>query len=330
MMCGLKPIIHNWPSADEFYSSEFIFNTTSEAAKMLADAGKPEVYREYAISNLSEHSNVKRINRIVDSPLVAVIGNPSFDDAIEYRLCESLERLGCRTEGEEPTAVVIKSSHGAPKIDVSTLPEVPRILWRDDVVSDEENDQFADLCPQADFVSCDYPDMVSFAQEHGAKNAEFLPMIGAMPPFRKLGGIEQKYDVGFYGALTERRGKIVEELGKQFDVHTISTYNHVELNQFINSCKVIVNLHAYDVDNLEFRLAECMAAGACVVSEKQPVGHPFPAGVFVETDDVAGEVKRLLKDKKRREKIAKAAYDWIWKHWTIDSNVEKCLEKISL
>jgi glycosyltransferase involved in cell wall biosynthesis len=330
MMCGLKPVIHNWPSADEFYSREFIFNTSSEAVKMLSNAGGPEVYRNFAIDNLGEVSNIRRINRIIDSSVVAVIGHPSFDDAIEYRLCESLERLGFRTEGEEPDAVIVKSSHGATRVDIAELPEVPRIMWRDDVISEDASDQFGELCSNVDFVACDYPDMVSYAKDHGAKDAEFMPLVGAMPPFRKLSGVEQKYDVGFYGAFTERRKKIVDELGEKFDVHTITTYNHAELNEFINSCKVIVNLHAYDVDNLEFRLAECMAAGACVVSEKQPVGHPFPDHVFVETDDLVGEINRLLNDKKRRDKIGKAAYDWIWHHWDIDTNVERVIEKVGL
>lgn len=336
MMVGLKPVIHNWPSAAEFYEKDWIFDTVSDAVKMLSATGKAENYRDYAVKNLCENTNLKRINRIIASPVVSIVGNPSFDDAAEYRLCESLERLGCRTDGESIDGVIIKSAANTPMVNVPELPRCPRVFWQDDViVGDEEHNKNAlehakPLFDAVDVTACQTPQMVNTVKAEGAKRVEFLPIMGAVPPFRRLFGAEKKYDVGFYGGASPVRDPKLEELGKDIDIHVLHSLNHVELNQFVNECKIIVNLHAWDEPILEWRLSECMAAGACIVSERLPEGHPFPADVFVETDDVAGEIKKLLKDKKRREKIGKAAYYWIWKHWTIDQNVERVLEKIGL
>ena len=55
---GLKPVIHNFYYAEEFYPKEYLFNTIDEGAKMILDSSyTPELYRKFA----EEHSFSKQI-----------------------------------------------------------------------------------------------------------------------------------------------------------------------------------------------------------------------------------------------------------------------------
>jgi len=47
MAMGLKPIVFNWPGAEEIYAPEWIFSKPSDVAKMLAAPPEPERYRAW-------------------------------------------------------------------------------------------------------------------------------------------------------------------------------------------------------------------------------------------------------------------------------------------
>ncbi len=333
MACGLRPVVHNWPSAEEFYPKDCIFNSVQDAVKMLsATVGTDDRirWREYAEKRLNESAMLMRVNRIVQAPVVGVIGHPSFPDAAEYRLCEALERLGCRTEGENVDAVVVKSSAALPAPEPRATEDVQKIVvWRDDVLT-ECTPELAILMQKSELVVCGYPDMVDLVKRSGATNAVCMPVVGAALPFHRILNAPKEFDVGFYGAPTDHRSPRLAELGKDLNIAVCDSYDHAELNDFINRCKVMVNLHAWPQANIEFRISECMSAGACVVTERLPECHPFPQDALVETDDVASEVKKLLKDNRRRNRIAKRAHEWVWREFGFDGNVEKIIEAIGL
>ena len=75
MACGLKPVIHNFPGADQIFSSEYLFNIAEEFCEQICShIYEPETYRRfveqhYALKDkLAEINNVfTRLEREIDS-----------------------------------------------------------------------------------------------------------------------------------------------------------------------------------------------------------------------------------------------------------------------
>jgi len=63
MACGLKPVVHNFPGADQIFPSEFLFNISEEFCRqILSDVYEPERYRRFVEENYSLKSQLKRTN----------------------------------------------------------------------------------------------------------------------------------------------------------------------------------------------------------------------------------------------------------------------------
>jgi pentatricopeptide repeat protein len=65
MACGLKPVIHNFPGADQIFPPEFLFNISEEfCQKILSDSYKPEKYRKFVENNYSQKNQLSKTNNI--------------------------------------------------------------------------------------------------------------------------------------------------------------------------------------------------------------------------------------------------------------------------
>jgi len=63
MACGLKPVIHNFPGADQVFPSEFLFNISEESCRqILSDIYEPEKYRRFVEENYPLESQLRRTN----------------------------------------------------------------------------------------------------------------------------------------------------------------------------------------------------------------------------------------------------------------------------
>lgn len=325
MAAGLKPVIHCWKSARDFYNPEWIFKTVDEAVDMILAGCRPEEYREYAVEHLDVSRNLKRVRRILDRPTVRVAGQPSQQYAVEHKLEDALESLGCDVYGDNPAAVILTGRN--PKIE-PWMDGAYKVLWHTEQVVGEDShaqnyrDLIAPVVPQVDCVMTHHPGAVELFRDMGARRAGNMPCCTAAHPFRRVGA-EKQFDIGFSGYLNERRLAILERLGEEFDVHTLDSQDHEELNLFYNKCRIVLNLHCTDEPNLETRLGEAMAAGACVVSEPLPSNDLV--GV-VETNDLADAIRRLLADDALRQECADAGHEWIWRNMRLDQQVEKLLD----
>ena len=68
MARGLKPIVHNWPGADEIFPVEFLFNTVAEfSERVLEEAYDPAAYRRYIIENYALQDQLRAIERMLQS-----------------------------------------------------------------------------------------------------------------------------------------------------------------------------------------------------------------------------------------------------------------------
>jgi hypothetical protein len=65
MACGLKPVIHNFPGADQIFPPEFLFNISEEFCEQVL-CGKYESrrYREFVGTNYSLEDQLTKINKI--------------------------------------------------------------------------------------------------------------------------------------------------------------------------------------------------------------------------------------------------------------------------
>jgi tetratricopeptide (TPR) repeat protein len=66
MACGLKPVIHNFPGADQIFPSEFLFNISEQfCQQILSDIYEPGRYRRFVEENYSLQSQLSKINDLL-------------------------------------------------------------------------------------------------------------------------------------------------------------------------------------------------------------------------------------------------------------------------
>jgi len=65
MACGLKPVMHNFPGADQIFPPEFLFNISEEfCEQILSDKYEPGKYRRFVEENYSLKNQLSKINGI--------------------------------------------------------------------------------------------------------------------------------------------------------------------------------------------------------------------------------------------------------------------------
>ncbi|MBA7596621.1 hypothetical protein ES703_03600 [subsurface metagenome] len=65
MACGLKPVIHNFPGADQTFGSEFLFNISEEFCEQIrSDTYEPQRYRKFVEENYPLKNQLTGINNI--------------------------------------------------------------------------------------------------------------------------------------------------------------------------------------------------------------------------------------------------------------------------
>jgi len=65
MACGLKPVIHNFPGADQIFPSEFLFNISEEFCRQIcSESYEPQRYRKFIEENYSLQKQLSEINSV--------------------------------------------------------------------------------------------------------------------------------------------------------------------------------------------------------------------------------------------------------------------------
>jgi glycosyltransferase involved in cell wall biosynthesis len=65
MACGLKPVIHNFPGADQIFPSEFIFNISEEFCRQVcSEHYEPRAYRKFVEDTYSLQKQLSAINKV--------------------------------------------------------------------------------------------------------------------------------------------------------------------------------------------------------------------------------------------------------------------------
>ncbi len=104
MACGLKPVIHNFPGAEEIFSSEFLFNISEEfCEQILSDRYEPKRYRRFVEEKYPLKKQLTKINNIFTQFEVEIDSQQS-----ESALCNNsgnwgLEEIRLPAEFSAPT-----------------------------------------------------------------------------------------------------------------------------------------------------------------------------------------------------------------------------------
>ena len=65
MACGLKPVVHNFPGADQIFPAEFLFNIAEEFCEhILSEQYEPQKYRRFVEENYALKDQLPKINNI--------------------------------------------------------------------------------------------------------------------------------------------------------------------------------------------------------------------------------------------------------------------------
>ena len=65
MACGIKPVIHNFPGADQIFPSEYLFNIAEEFCEhILSEQYEPQTYRRFVEENYALKDQLPKINDI--------------------------------------------------------------------------------------------------------------------------------------------------------------------------------------------------------------------------------------------------------------------------
>ncbi|MFC1781256.1 glycosyltransferase [Planctomycetota bacterium] len=65
MACGLKPVVHNFPGADQTFPPEYLFNISEEFCEQIcSDSYEPQKYRSYVEENYGLGKQLVKINDI--------------------------------------------------------------------------------------------------------------------------------------------------------------------------------------------------------------------------------------------------------------------------
>ena len=66
MACGLKPVVHDFPGADQIFPSEFLFNISEEFYEQIcSEQYEPQRYRRFVEENYPLRNQLDKINGIL-------------------------------------------------------------------------------------------------------------------------------------------------------------------------------------------------------------------------------------------------------------------------
>jgi glycosyltransferase involved in cell wall biosynthesis len=99
MACGLKPVIHNFPGADQIFPCEFLFNIAEEFCELICSASyEPQRYRSFVEGSYSLRSQLAAINNIftrleaeIDSRQTVIPLNNNLQDWNNGEVGQSME-----------------------------------------------------------------------------------------------------------------------------------------------------------------------------------------------------------------------------------------------
>jgi hypothetical protein len=322
MACGVKPLVHCWESARDFYPPDLIWRTEAEFIEKIGVSYPAAACRQWVVERLSLDRNARRIERILAKPNVSVVGAQWTDWGIAAKVTVALEELGyCVTppsDAKRHLVFIGKQPVEADTLEGEALFWSAELLWGKSAVAGHGQDAIA---------QSKLPERIQTIQ-----SVRDFYLGGVCYPFQRLPGVVKDIDVLFCGNINERREEWLKFLRqKGINVVVAQTFNHSEMNALMNRSKIVLNLHFTDDLNVETRVGEALGAGAFLLSETlmtpnsiSDVTDMIPQ--FATKKECVQAIRRYLASDAEREKIADKLYRYAQRRLTLAGQVEKVMD----
>jgi len=188
----------------------------------------------------------------------------------------------------------------------------PILLWYPDDIQHTEHGKNAIgfPIPYSDIVATFNIAGCNFLRKLGFDNVFHIPCGVDLETYRKLDGVEKKYDVLFVGAMNGQREKAIRLIKSWgIDVEVRSDVYGDDLVRLYNEARIIFNL-GIGPSGYQLRVFEGMACGSCVVTNRiEPEEGIFQHRqdlIFYQRDysDLKELLESYLRDDGEREKVA--------------------------
>jgi glycosyltransferase involved in cell wall biosynthesis len=175
-------------------------------------------------------------------------------------------------------------------------------------------------------------------------NMVTFPMIGVVRDVhRKLDekGIGKTIDVGFYGSFSNRRKLIWRKLHDSVKKHKPGSvwvwawplvYGE-DLVRFVNSCKIVLNIHFGSLLNTESRIYEVLGCGSFCLSELVSYPAAFLKGVHLDygsLEELENKILYWLDREEEREEIAASGYSYVHSRYSMDRVLDLLIDQIKV
>lgn len=288
---------------------------------------------------------------------IALIGALQNEWGAEHHVVEALRSLGCAVEtydhrkGEAPQAcgsdvdlTLVLKGDGIPPEIVRSLPR-PTVLWygelihaREDQADEVSRQKFTELSVNAasfDFVFHHDYTALETIRSLGVRRPLWLCNSGVNPRVHRTESVPKSIAVGFAGTMSPRRERILRSLRDQgIEVEYRSVFGP-ELNTFICSCEIFLNMHYSALRNTETRLHEILGAGTFGLSEEVSMPDMYVDGVHLaywgreDTTDLAEKIRHYLAEVDLRESIAQQGHAMVHSEYTYRRRCEALLHAVS-
>lgn len=173
--------------------------------------------------------------------------------------------------------------------------------------------EYLSLLKKATFVLEFSEKNLDYLQKQGLsfETLYYCPIFpnGYAPKIRYIVSDNKEYDLVFYGALNERRKKIIEVISNKYNVLVLSDLFGDELYNQLNRARLLINIHFYNNAALETtRLTEAKAFGIDIISESSSssdIDSQFSEFVtFAKSGDIPdllAKISFLLNKKEKAE-----------------------------
>ena len=149
---------------------------------------------------------------------------------------------------------------------------------------------------------------------------------------RKIPGTVKDIDLLFVGWLSKRRRTILKKISSQFNCLATSAYGE-DLVRLSNRAKIVLNIHAEDFLDTEYRVFETLGCGSFLLSERLSSENPFSERELVQfedTEDLMKKIRYFLDHTEERETIAEQGHASALKNHTYTHRARQMVETMSL
>jgi hypothetical protein len=150
---------------------------------------------------------------------------------------------------------------------------------------------------------------IQYLRDRGFKHLRHLP-IGFHPSLQTIPQTESDIDVLFYGAVNDRREKILAALRPHCRIEELFDVYGQQRDAHIARSKIVLNIHFYESAIMEqVRLSYLLNNARCVMSEESTI-NPFKDMLITAPYDRLVETcLTYLKDDSARQSAAKRGFD---------------------